>query len=167
MARIGVEGGSKYALEVGSVIRYKIPQQADGVVPSVGFKHPGTETPGTPLPCTLGRVAEPQTDAHSKAENDLITHSAGDRSSEEEQQSQAWPPRSSDLITCDNSLRGTGKEKISQLRLTSVEDLKTATWDCFYVWLSAQKQMSKRTWTRIKQMCWETACMHKSAIISC
>lgn len=87
MAQIGVEGGSKYALEVGSVIRYKIPQQADGVVPSVRFKHPGTETPGTPLPCTLGRVAEPQTDAHSKAENDLITHSAGDRSSEEEQQS--------------------------------------------------------------------------------
>ena len=43
--------------------------------------------PGAPPPCPLERTAEPQIDAHSQAENILITHSVGDGSSEEEQQS--------------------------------------------------------------------------------
>lgn len=48
MVRMGVEGGSKCGLEVGLVIRYKIPQQADGVVPSVGFRN--ARNPSCPAP---------------------------------------------------------------------------------------------------------------------
>lgn len=123
-------GGSQHGLEVGLLIRCRVPQGAEMWCRAWASNTQGQrcQAPLRPAPWEDGRA---QTDARSQAQNVLITRSVGDGSSEEEQQSQAWPPRSSDLITCDNSLRGTGKEKISQLRLTSVEDLKTATWDCF------------------------------------
>lgn len=47
----------------------------------------GTEMPGASPISPLGRMTEPQIDAHSQTENVLITHSAGDGSSEEEQRS--------------------------------------------------------------------------------
>lgn len=49
--------------------------QGDGIA-----RHPATVPPPP-------RTVEPQIDAHSQAENVLITHSVGDGSSEEEQQS--------------------------------------------------------------------------------
>jgi hypothetical protein len=40
-------------------------------------------------------------------------------------------PWSPDLTICDNSLWGTVKENISQLHLTTAENLKAAIRDCF------------------------------------
>lgn len=130
----GTTTGRKYGLEVGLLTRHGIPggprewcRVCGSNVRDRHARRPSTVPPG--------RTAEPQTGAHSRAEKVLISTQwvmAQQRSC----RATAGPPRSSDLITCDNSLRGTRK-KISQLQLTSVEDLKTATWGCFYVQLSA------------------------------
>jgi hypothetical protein len=54
-----------------------------------------------------------------------------------------WHPRRPDLTTCDNSHLVTVKEKMSHLRLTTVEDIKTAIRDCFNDFQpSAWKKMS-------------------------
>lgn len=103
----------------------------------VWLKHLEGRESRIPPPCPAGEEAELQIDVRFQAENVLITQLTGDGCQRRSCGALAWPPQSCNSITCDNSLRGMGKEKISQLRLTNVEDLKTATWDCFYVQLSA------------------------------
>jgi hypothetical protein len=56
----------------------------------------------------------------------------------------AWPSRRPDLTKCDKSLWGIVKEKICQLRLTTVEDLKTAIMDCFNDFQPSTWKMSRR-----------------------
>jgi hypothetical protein len=55
-----------------------------------------------------------------------------------------WPPRNPDFTTRDSSLWGTVKEKISQLRLTTVEGLKAASSESFND--SQSKRESRRRW---------------------
>lgn len=134
MAHVGARDNDREEVWAGGGLgdQTQPPRWAEGVVQSVWSQRPGDRHARRPSTVPPRRTA--QTDAHSRAENVLITTQwvmAHQRSC----RATAGPPRSSDLITCDNSLRGTGK--ISQLRLTSVEDLKTATWDCFHVQLSA------------------------------
>jgi hypothetical protein len=61
-----------------------------------------------------------------------------------------WP-RSPDLITCDSSFWGTVKEKVAQLQLRTVEDLKIAIRDCFNDSRpSTWRNMSRRTREKLK-----------------
>ena len=71
-----------------------------------------------------------------------------------------WPARSPDLSTCDNSLWGIVKQKISQLHLRTVEDLETAVKDCFLeLQPSTWNKMSERTWRKIR-FCAENGGVH-------
>jgi hypothetical protein len=57
-----------------------------------------------------------------------------------------WLPRSPDLTTCDNSLWGIVKDKLSHLRLPTIEDLKAAIRNCFNDFQPSAWKMSRRTW---------------------
>ena len=62
----------------------------------------------------------------------------------------AWPPRSSDLTTCDNSRWGFIKGVISQCRYNTTDELKDAVRQAFrQVTPAMLRKMSHRTWRRI------------------
>jgi hypothetical protein len=69
-----------------------------------------------------------------------------------------WPPRRRDL-TCDSSLWGIVKEKIFQLRLTVVEDQKTAVRHCFNDFQPSTWKVPRITWGKIK-ICAENGGKH-------
>lgn len=85
-------------------------------------------------PMSLWEVTELQTVVHSQAENILIARSSGDGLSEEEQQSYTL---TTPKLRLANMIIHRGAWKVSQLWLTDAEDPETATWDYFYVLLSA------------------------------
>jgi hypothetical protein len=61
-----------------------------------------------------------------------------------------WPPRSPDLTTCDNALWDIVKQKVSQNRYGTTEQLKEAVRTAFQS-LTPQmlRNMNHRTWRRI------------------
>lgn len=85
----GTMARRKCGLEVRLGIRHGIPGRRREWCSVCGSDIQGTDTPGAPppYPPPLGKTEEPQIDAHSQAEEVLITHSVGDGSSEEEKQS--------------------------------------------------------------------------------
>jgi hypothetical protein len=72
----------------------------------------------------------------------------------------AWPRRSPDLTTCDNSLWGILKEETSQPWLIILQDLKRAIKDCFYdIQPLTWRKVFERIWKRNKQ-CTENGRQH-------
>jgi hypothetical protein len=64
----------------------------------------------------------------------------------------AWPPRSPDLTTPDNTLWGFIKERVSKMRYRTTEVLRAAVEEAFtHVTTDYLRKTCARTWRKIRQ----------------